>query len=88
MLQTLNPLVSDVEKIVSKLCKDKSPSHNDLLNLETFITKQSIALAINETFFPTSSTQNLIVTGAKTNHILPSVSNLEVCSKFFYRLFP
>ena len=65
----------DMKKIVSNLCKDKSPSTEDLRKLESFITKQSIGMAIDETFFSASSKQSSNGNGANTNHISSAVSS-------------
>ena len=74
-LKPLNPRVMDMKKIVSNLCKDKSPSTEDLRKLESFITKQSIGMAIDEMFFSAPSKQNSNGNGANTNHISSAVSS-------------
>ena len=79
----LNPRVMDMKKIVSSLCKDKSLSRRDLSKLENFISKQSIGLAINETFFSAPSKQNLNDNGANKTHTSSTVSSKDPNYKFF-----
>ena len=73
-LKPLNPLLSHMEKVVSKICKDKLPSRNDLLNLEKIITNPLIQLAIDQVFFPTNTEQSASDIGTKTNQNTLTVS--------------
>ena len=84
-LKPLNPRVMDMKKIVSSLCKDKTPSRRDLRKLENFIPKQSIGLAINETFFSAPSKQNLNGNGVNKTHTSSTVSTQDPDYKFFFK---
>ena len=70
-----------MEKVVSKICKDKLPSRNDLLNLEKIITNPLIQLAIDQVFFPTNTEQSASDIGTKFSfqcHSYLNISSLNV----------
>ena len=67
-----------MEKVVSKICKDKLPSRNDLLNLEKIITNPLIQLAIDEVFFRADTEQSGSDIGTRTNHNTLPVSGKTI----------